>query len=164
MFPLLLNIFTSFNSLLELVNFLVSLGYVIVVFFLIIFYEMLIHFDASQGFNAIAKAIQAVAFKDSSFIPTVSGQQSHKTIQAMLFKFDSIFKILINVNRGLLYGVFFMLILQAISPTLADAALFINTVSTIIEYEAIAFLPMAFSLLIFDKLADVINLAVSITR
>ena len=138
--------------------------YAIIIFFIIIFYEMLLRFDATSTWNAIAKAITMYSLKAGSLIPTVQSQQTNRTIQAQLFKFDSIFKILINVNRGLLYGVLFMVVIQGIDPSIGIGAIFIQNIAGIIAFEAFGVLPIAFSLVVFDKIADIIGLVFDVTR
>ncbi|MHB1764757.1 MAG: hypothetical protein ACYCS1_04360 [Gammaproteobacteria bacterium] len=145
-------------------NFIANMFYAIIIFFIVLIYEMLLRFDVTSTWNAVAKAINTYALKDRSLLPTVQNQQTNRTIQAQLFKFDSVFKILINVNRGLLYGVLFMAVIQGIDPSIGIGAIFIENISGIIAFEAFGVLPIMFSLVLFDKLSDIIGLVFDVAR
>lgn len=141
----------------------------IIVLFFIAATELMFRMDLAGGFSTLSKAILQ-AFKGTSLVtlvPSVSG--SAKT-EAQLFRLSSPFKILVNINRGLLYTTFILFFMTAFPfyllinfPSILVGSIFGFANSIILVWEPLVF-SVLLILVVADYLADILVDLTSIVK
>ncbi len=95
---------------------------------LIILYEALVRFDIGRSLTNIAHAILHKNPQALSLLPSLKG--SSESVQT--FSMDTPFRVLINVNRALLYLAFFLALIS--NPLLSFAGVLYSGLNTLMSF------------------------------
>jgi hypothetical protein len=134
--------------------------------FVIVIYETLISLDLSGSLHTIAQALANTTGNNSALVSLVPDPKPNKSTQSFLFKLDSPFKMLIQINRAILYFAFFIFLMASPfvnvffnMPSSIEAYSFIF-INNIILLE-IPLLSVFLLLAIISSFVDIIQIMVS---
>ena len=139
---------------------------VFLMIFVIVIYETLVSLDLGGSLHTIAEAMAIVGGTGNGLVSLVPNPKQDKKKEAFLYKLNSPFRLLIQVNRGILYFAFFAVLMA--SPLIgyffnmppATEALIFLFLNNIVTLE-VPILSIFLVLVVISSAIDVLDILVS---
>lgn len=134
--------------------------------FVIVIYEILVSLDLSGSLHTIAEAMATVGGTGNGLVSLVPNPKKDRKTEAFLYKLNSPFKLLIQINRAVLYFAFFAVLMTSpligyfFSMPITTEALIFLFLNNIITLE-IPILSIMLVLVVISSVIDIIDVLVS---
>ncbi|MEM3264557.1 MAG: hypothetical protein QXH07_01210 [Thermoplasmata archaeon] len=139
---------------------------VILMIFVIVIYETLISLDLSGSLHTIANAIASTAGKGEALVSLVPNPKPDIKAESFLYKLNSPFRMLIQVNRAVLYFAFFAVLMTSplISsvfnmPSAVEATIF-TFLNNLVTFE-VPTLSIFLVLVVISSIIDILEIVAS---
>lgn len=139
---------------------------VFLMIFVIVIYETLVSLDLSGSLHTIAEAMATVGGTGQGLVSLVPNPKQDRKTEAFLFKLNSPFRLLIQVNRAVLYFAFFAVLVTApligyfINMPPATEAMIFLFLNDIVALE-VPILSIMLVLVVISSVIDVLDIVVS---
>ncbi len=139
---------------------------VFLMIFVIVIYETLVSLDLSGSLHTIAEAMATVGGTGNGLISLVPNPKQDRKTEAFLFKLNSPFRLLIQVNRAVLYFAFFAVLMTSpligyfFNMPITTEALIFLFLNNIITLE-VPLLSIFLVLVVISSVIDVLDIMVS---
>ena len=134
--------------------------------FAIVIYETLVSVDLGGSLHTIAEAIATTSGKGDSLVSLVPNPKQDRKTDAFLYKLNSPFRMLIQVNRAVLYFAFFAVLMTSPligyffnMPSATEALIFLF-LNNIVALE-VPILSIFLVLVVISSFIDILDIVVS---